>query len=86
MKRMLGILIVMAGFVFLLAACGEKTQEDVLADLEDTMNEMEGYKANAEMSMNTGQEEQKFVIDIWHKKDDLFRVALTNDMDEKGSQ
>ncbi len=86
MKRMLGILIVMAGFVFLLAACGEKTQEDVLADLEETMKDMEGYKANAEMSMNTGQEDQKFAIDIWHKKEDLFRVALTNDMDEKGSQ
>ncbi|MFD2627193.1 outer membrane lipoprotein carrier protein LolA [Oceanobacillus kapialis] len=86
MKRMLSIFIVMAGFVFLLAACGEKTQEDVLADLNETMKDMEGYKAKAEMSMNTGQEDQKFAIDIWHKKEDLFRVALTNDMDEKGSQ
>ncbi len=86
MKRMLGIFIVMAGFVFLLAACGEKTQEDVLADLKDTMDSMEGYKAKAEMSMNTGQEDQKFAIDIWHKKEDMFRVALTNSMDEKGSQ
>src|SRR5690606_25155970 len=45
-----------------------------------------GYKAVAEMSMNTGQNEQKFHIDIWHKKDDFYRVALSSENDEQGSQ
>ncbi|MEC5424697.1 outer membrane lipoprotein carrier protein LolA [Virgibacillus sp. C22-A2] len=88
MKRMYVIWIIVAsGFVLLLSACGgEKSKEDVVSELEESMEDMSGYKAKAEMSMNTGQEEQKFTIDIWHKKEELYRVSLQNDQDEKGNQ
>ncbi|MGX9932242.1 LolA family protein [Virgibacillus salarius] len=86
MKRKIGGWIIVFGFVLLLSACGEKSQEDVVAELKDNLDEMDGYKAKAEMSMNTGQEQQKFNIDVWHKKDDLYRVALSNNEDEKGNQ
>ncbi|WP_200411643.1 LolA family protein [Virgibacillus salexigens] len=86
MKRKIGGWIIVFGFVLLLSACGEKTQEDVVADLKDNMEEMDGYKAKAEMSMNTGQEQQMFNIDVWHKKDDLYRVGLSSNEDEKGNQ
>ncbi len=72
--------------VLVLAACGEKTQEDVVGELQKKLEEMTGYKAKAEMSMNTGEEEQKFNIDIWHQKEELYRVALSSESDEKGSQ
>ncbi|MFC4025328.1 outer membrane lipoprotein carrier protein LolA [Oceanobacillus longus] len=77
---------ILALLVLLLAACGEKSQEDVLAKLEKNMEEMTGYKAKAEMAMNTGQEEQKFNIEIWHQKEDFYRVALENSLDQKESQ
>src|SRR5690625_6991808 len=87
MKKNIGILITVAlGLVLLLAACGEKSQEDVVAKLEDKLEEMDGYKAKAEMKMNTGQDDQEYQLDVWHKKKDLYRVALTNPEDEKGSQ
>ncbi|WP_156290221.1 LolA family protein [Oceanobacillus salinisoli] len=79
-------LMVLGLIVLVLAACGEKTQEDVVGELQKKLEEMTGYKAKAEMSMNTGEEEQKFNIDIWHQKEELYRVALSSESDEKGSQ
>ncbi|GAB3045322.1 LolA family protein [Virgibacillus ainsalahensis] len=86
MKRMHGVWIVMFGLIILMAACGEKTQEDVVSKLQENLEEMDGYKATAEMVMSTGQEDQQFNIDIWHKKEDFYRVTLANEQDEKGSQ
>lgn len=87
MKKKYGILVMIVfGLVLVLAACGEKTQEDVVEKLESKLEAMNGYKAKAVMTMNTGQEDQKYKINIWHKKKDFYRVKLTNDQDEKGSQ
>lgn len=87
MKKNKSIWLVLAlGLVLLLSACGEKSQEDVLQKLDEKLDEMNGYKATAEMKMDTGQESQMFNIDVWHKKKDLYRVKLTNDQDKKGSQ
>ncbi|MGY0693676.1 LolA family protein [Virgibacillus sp. FSP13] len=87
MKKKFSIwLLIVFGLILLLAACGEKSQEDVLKKLDEKVDEMSGYKAKAEMKMNTGQESQKYKIDIWHKKKDFYRVSLKNDQDEKGSQ
>lgn len=77
---------VLIGMVLLLSACGEKSQEDVVKKLDDKLNTLEGYKVEADMVMNTGQEEQTYGINIWHKKDDMYRVALSNSQDEKGNQ
>lgn len=87
MKKMFGMwVVIIFGLIFTLSACGEQSQEDVVKKLESNLESMNGYKAKAEMTMNTGQEEQKYNIDIWHKKKDLYRVKLNNDQDEKGSQ
>lgn len=85
-KRVSFLLIVVIGLVFVLAACGEKSQENVVEQLESKVSSMEGYKAKAEMTMKTGQEEQKYAIDIWHKKKDFYRVALMSGQDDKGNQ
>jgi len=73
-------------FVILLTACGEESQEDVVKKLDDTISSMDGYKAKAEMKMNTGQEDQTYNIDVWHKKKGYYRVALTNNKDKEGNQ
>lgn len=87
MKKQIVIRMMIAlGFVLLLAACGEKSQEEVLNKLESKLEEMNGYKAKAEMKMNTGQEGQKYKLNIWHKKKDFYRVKLKNAKDNKGSQ
>jgi len=74
------------GMVLLLSACGEKSQEDVVKKLDENLEKLDGYKVQANMNMSTGQEDQTYEIDVWHKKDDFYRVALSNDQDEKGNQ
>ncbi|MFP7171896.1 outer membrane lipoprotein carrier protein LolA [Terribacillus sp. 7520-G] len=85
MKRFAG-LIVFAAFLFLLAGCGDASREEVVQNLEETSAELQGYKAEATMKLNTGEEQQAYGIDIWYQKDDHYRVLLKNDADEQGSQ
>ncbi|WP_010098109.1 LolA family protein [Ornithinibacillus scapharcae] len=74
------------GILLFLAACGEQSQEDVVKKLGENVEDLAGYKANVEMKMNTGQEEQLFNIDVWHKKEAFYRVALSSNKEDKGSQ
>lgn|SRR5690625_120139 len=87
MKKTVFILIVtFFSVILVLAACGEKSPEKVLSKLEDRLSTLDGYKANAEMKMSTGKEDQNYQIEIWHKKKDYYRVSLASVHDEKGSQ
>ncbi|WP_078551275.1 LolA family protein [Bacillus alkalicellulosilyticus] len=63
----------------LLAGCGEKTQEDIIEDLEGKLSEMTGYKANATMTLQTGKEPQQYEVEIWHNAENFYRVALHNE-------
>ncbi|MHA6253013.1 LolA family protein [Oceanobacillus sp. CAU 1775] len=82
----LKLVLILCSFLFILAACGDKSQEDVVSELRETVENLEGYKAEAEMMMNTGQEEQRFSVNIWHQKDDFYRVKLGHSDAEKESQ
>src|SRR5690625_5296458 len=79
-------LTVFFSLLVLLTACGEKSQEKVIAKLEENVNAMNGYKTTAEMVMRTGQDDQKYQIDIWHKKEAFYRVSLANDGEGQESQ
>lgn len=74
------VLVLLSLFLMLgLTACGEKTQEDVMEALDKKLNEMTGYKTQATMTLQTGNEPQQYDIDIWHKKKDYYRVHLQSD-------
>ena len=62
-----------------LVACGEKSQEDVIGNLEKKLSDMSGYKAKATMTLQTGKEPQQYEVEIWHQADSYYRVALTNE-------
>lgn len=72
--------------MLLLVACGEKSKEDVITKLEQSLEDMSGYQAQANMSLKTGEKEQSYQIEISHKKKAYYRVLLKNDQDEEGSQ
>lgn len=78
--------VVMGLFVFVLSGCGEKSQADVVKKLDSQVANLKGYKSKAEMKMNTGEETQKYDLDVWYKDKDFYRVSLANADDEKGSQ
>ena len=72
--------------MIVLAACGEKSKEDVLGKLENMSNELSAYQTNALMKLHTGKEEQVFRIEVTHQKEDFYRVLLKNEQDEESSQ
>src|SRR5690625_4119075 len=85
-KRVVILMLAFFSVILVLAACGEKSPEKVLAKLEDRLSTLDGYKADAEMKMSTGAEEQSYQIEVWHKKEDYYRVSLASVHDEKSSQ
>ncbi|WP_088105714.1 LolA family protein [Halalkalibacter urbisdiaboli] len=62
----------------MLVGCGEKTQEDIINDLDTKLSEMTGYKAEATMTLETGKEPQMYDVDVWFQRESYYRVALTN--------
>ncbi|WP_066301690.1 LolA family protein [Bacillus sp. FJAT-29937] len=70
---LIGILAVLA-----LSACGTKSKEDVVKDLNGKVGEIKGYKANAKMTLEMGTEPQVYEIEVWHKDPSYYRVNLKN--------
>lgn len=73
-------LLLLAGLmlVFVLAACGTKTQEDVVKDLDGKLAKLSSYKADAKMTLQMGTEPQTYEVEIWHKDPSFYRVNLKN--------
>jgi outer membrane lipoprotein-sorting protein len=78
MKRNVFLFSFLLFLVVVLAACGEKSQEDVLKALDEKVQKMSGYKAEAKMTLQTGTEPQVYEIEIWHKSPTYYRVNLKN--------
>lgn len=74
------LLVLFAGILLLLAlsACGQKSQDDVVSDLNEKLKEMKGYKANAKMTLKMGSDQQVYDVEIWHKDPSFYRVNLKN--------
>ncbi|MGO4889639.1 LolA family protein [Anaerobacillus sp. MEB173] len=78
MKKTISVLFMGLLLIFIMAGCGEKTQDDIIEDLEKKLNTMTGYKADASMVLQTGNEPQEYNVEIWHQKPSYYRVALQN--------
>jgi len=78
MKKKFWILAVVFAAILALSACGSKSQEDVVQDLNGKLEKLSGYKATAEMTLKMGTEPQNYDIEIWHNKPDYYRVQLKN--------
>jgi outer membrane lipoprotein-sorting protein len=73
-----GLLVILA-----LSACGSKTQEDVVKDLDKKLEDVKGYKAEAKMTLQMGTDPQTYEIEVWHKDPDFYRVNLKNAQKEQ---
>ncbi|PFA68641.1 DUF4367 domain-containing protein [Bacillus sp. AFS015802] len=78
MKKKLVILVMAMLAVFALAACGQKSKEDVTKDLKAKVEDMKGYKADAKMTLQVGDEPQTYDVEVWHNDPNYYRVALKN--------
>ncbi|MFK9092635.1 LolA family protein [Bacillus salipaludis] len=73
-------LLLMTGLmVFLmLAACGSKSQDDVVKELKGKQGDLASYKVNAKMTLKMGTDSQVYNVEIWHKDPTFYRVNLKN--------
>jgi len=78
MKKKLLLLLAGLMVIFALAACGTKSQESVVKDLDGTLNDLKSYKAKAKMTLQMGTEPQVYDVEIWHKEPSFYRVNLKN--------
>ncbi len=85
-KRNFSFLIFIGLLLLIAAGCGGKSQENVIKKIDGTLEDISGYKAKAEMTMKTGQEERSYAVDVWFKKgqEDFYRVGLENEEEEGG--
>ncbi|WP_318153081.1 LolA family protein [Metabacillus arenae] len=72
------VLLLVGLLVVLLAACGEKSQADVVKALNKKVEELTGNKTKAKMTLQTGSEPQVYDVEIWHKEPAYYRVNLKN--------
>ncbi|MFS0820816.1 LolA family protein [Bacillus sp. 1P02SD] len=78
MKKKVFLLLLGLLIALVLAACGEKSQEDVVSALDEKVQKMTGYKADAKMTLQTGNNPQVYEVEIWHKDPTFYRVNLKN--------
>ena len=78
MKKKIFMLALGLMVVLVLSACGEKSQDDVVKTLNGKLENLEGYKAKAKMTLQMGADPQTYDVEIWHKKPDFYRVDLKN--------
>ena len=60
------------------AACGAKSQEDVVKALNSKQKDLSGYKVDAKMTLKMGTDSQVYNVEIWHKDPSFYRVNLKN--------
>lgn len=72
--------------ILVVSACGGKSQESVVKKISEKLEDVNGYKVEAQMTMKTGQEERNYEIDVWYKKgeNDFYRVGLQNAEEDSG--
>jgi outer membrane lipoprotein-sorting protein len=86
MKKSLKAILAGLFLISILAACGEKTEEDVVVAIKEKLENMTGYKTNAKMTLQTGEAPQEYNVEVWHKKDKYYRVHLKSDKKKEHSQ
>jgi outer membrane lipoprotein-sorting protein len=68
--------------VLAISGCGEKSQKDVVKDLDAKLQDLTGYKVKAKMTLQTGSDPQVYNVEIWHKSPTFYRVNLKNSQKE----
>ncbi|AZB41378.1 outer membrane lipoprotein carrier protein LolA [Bacillus sp. FJAT-42376] len=83
MRRSLCLLLVGLMAVFLMSACGNKSQNDVVKGLDKKVEDLQSYKTKAKMTLQTGSEPQVYDVEIWYKEPSFYRVNLKNPAKEQ---
>lgn len=78
MRRITWLAAVVMSAVLILAGCGEKSEADVVQDLEQMIDRMNSYAAEGSMILHSGEQPQEYQLSVWFQKPEFYRIAITN--------
>lgn len=64
--------------ILILVGCGKYTTKDATKDLEKKINKLKSYTVQGNLSIKNNDETYKYNVDVVYKKEDNFKVSLTN--------
>lgn len=76
MKKVL--LFIVIGLTILLTGCGKYSESDIIKDLEKKVNKLSSYKLDGDLEIVNNDEVYNYKVESSYKKDDLYKVSLTN--------
>ena len=71
-------LFILIGIVILSTGCGKYSESDIINDLDKKINKLPGYKLDGDLEIVNNDEVYKYKVESSYKKDDLYKVSLTN--------
>ncbi len=77
MKKILGVFLAFV-FAMCLTGCGKEDEKTVLNKLDKKVNNVNGYKLEAEMELINNEDSYKYDVTVSYKKEDNYRVSLRN--------
>jgi outer membrane lipoprotein-sorting protein len=78
MRRMKWVAAIVVCVSILIAGCGTKNAETVVKDLDKVLGGMESYQGTGTMTLHTGAQPLEYQVEVWYKKPQYYRIALTN--------
>ena len=72
------IIILLVGCCLLLTGCGKFSQKDVVKEFSKKFDKSSGYKLSGDLSINNNDEVYNYNVDVSYKKDNYYKVTLTN--------
>lgn len=78
LKRVFSLFVLLSLLCLALVGCGSKSSEDVAGDLAKQVEKMSGYKSRASLLLQTGKTPQEYEVEVWYKKPNFYRIALTS--------
>ncbi len=85
MKKILSVVVLGILLIGILAACGQKSQADVVKDLGKKVDSLKGYHTKATMTFKNGKQEKKYQAEIWYQEPNNYKVVL-NDGKKENTQ
>jgi outer membrane lipoprotein-sorting protein len=74
MKKILCLILI----CLLVSGCGKVSQKDIIKDLSKKIDKCSGYKLEGSLKVNNNDETYNYDITVGYKKDDYYKVTITN--------
>jgi len=65
-------------FSLLVTGCGKYSQKDIVKDFNKKYEDSSGYRLNGSLEVVNNDETYNYSVDVDYKKDDFYKVILTN--------